>query len=103
MRGLPHAPRLARAAVALVSFSLVGLMSPGCGGSDAFVDQGGGEVGLPDLGADQGPPSDQGVLADQSVTSATRGDGCVYTSLEDYLKWLSAHANRKLLSAKHWH
>jgi CubicO group peptidase (beta-lactamase class C family) len=39
-------------------------------------------------------------LADQSVTSATRGDGCVYTSLEDYLKWLSAHANRKLLSAK---
>jgi CubicO group peptidase (beta-lactamase class C family) len=40
------------------------------------------------------------ILADQSVTSATRGDGCVYTSLEDYLKWLSAHANRKLLSAK---
>ncbi len=39
------------------------------------------------------------VLADQSVTSATRGDGCVYTSLEDYLKWLSAHANRKLLTA----
>ena len=39
-------------------------------------------------------------LADQSVASATRGDGCVYTSLEDYLKWLSAHANRKLLSAK---
>ena len=37
-------------------------------------------------------------LADQSVASATRGDGCVYTSLEDYLKWLSAHANRKLLS-----
>ncbi|MBL9161983.1 MAG: beta-lactamase family protein [Planctomycetaceae bacterium] len=37
-------------------------------------------------------------LADQSVASATRGDGCVYTSLEDYFKWLSAHANRKLLS-----
>ena len=36
--------------------------------------------------------------ADQSVTSATRGDGCVYTSLEDYLKWLAAHANRKVLS-----
>lgn len=74
MRGLPHAPRLARAAVALVSFSLVGLMSPGCGGSDAFVDQGGGEVGLPDLGADQGPPSDQGVLADQSVTDQDVAD-----------------------------
>lgn len=40
------------------------------------------------------------LLADQSVTSATRGDGCVYTSHEDYLKWLSAHANRKLLSSK---
>lgn len=38
------------------------------------------------------------IRADQSVASATRGDGCVYTSLEDYLKWLSAHANRKLLS-----
>lgn len=38
-------------------------------------------------------------LADQSVASATRGDGCVYTSLEDYLKWLTAHANRKVLSA----
>ena len=38
------------------------------------------------------------IRADQSVASATRGDGCVYTSLVDYLKWLSAHANRKLLS-----
>ncbi|HEX6961633.1 MAG TPA: serine hydrolase domain-containing protein [Lacipirellula sp.] len=28
------------------------------------------------------------VRADQSVTSATRGDGVVYTSLEDYEKWL---------------
>lgn len=40
------------------------------------------------------------VLADQSITSATRGDGCVYTSLDDYLKWLTAHANRNLLSAE---
>lgn len=37
-------------------------------------------------------------LADQSVASATRGDGCVYTSLEDYRKWLGAHANRRILS-----
>jgi CubicO group peptidase (beta-lactamase class C family) len=36
--------------------------------------------------------------ADQSVTSATRGDGVVYTSLEDYEKWLRALAERKLLS-----
>jgi CubicO group peptidase (beta-lactamase class C family) len=36
--------------------------------------------------------------ADQSVTSATRGDGVVYTSLADYRKWLVAHAERRLLS-----
>ena len=39
-------------------------------------------------------------LADQSVTSATRGDGCVYTSLQDYLKWMRGHAERKLISDK---
>lgn len=35
---------------------------------------------------------DQGTwkFADQSITSATLGDGCVYTSLEDYLKWMKA-------------
>jgi CubicO group peptidase (beta-lactamase class C family) len=38
------------------------------------------------------------IRADQSVTSATRGDGVVYTSLEDYLKWLTAQAQSKLLS-----
>lgn len=36
--------------------------------------------------------------ADQSVTSATRGDGCVYTSLDDYRKWLVAQLEHKLLS-----
>lgn len=40
------------------------------------------------------------VRADQSVTSATRGDGCVYTSLTDYSKWLGCLANRQLLSGK---
>lgn len=38
--------------------------------------------------------------ADQSLTSAIRGDGVVYTSLEDYLIWLSAHANRRILSGE---
>jgi CubicO group peptidase (beta-lactamase class C family) len=38
------------------------------------------------------------VRADQSLTSAIRGDGVVYTSLDDYCKWLAAHAERKLLS-----
>jgi CubicO group peptidase (beta-lactamase class C family) len=38
--------------------------------------------------------------ADQSVTSATRGDGVVYTSLQDYEKWLRALAGRKLLSVE---
>ncbi len=27
-------------------------------------------------------------FADQSITSATMGDGCVYTSLNDYIKWI---------------
>ena len=43
---------------------------------------------------------DRWVRADQSVTSATRGDGCVYTSLNDYQKWLVAQVGHKLLSEK---
>jgi CubicO group peptidase (beta-lactamase class C family) len=43
------------------------------------------------------------VRADQSVTSATRGDGVVYTSLDDYQKWLFAHAQRKILSESSQH
>jgi CubicO group peptidase (beta-lactamase class C family) len=43
---------------------------------------------------------DQWIRADQSVTSATRGDGVVYTSLDDYQKWLTAHCENKLLSPK---
>lgn len=30
------------------------------------------------------------VFSDQSITSATKGDGCVYTSLTDYQKWHKA-------------
>ena len=37
------------------------------------------------------------VRSDQSLTSAVRGDGGVYTSLEDYKKWLRAIDERKLL------
>jgi len=36
--------------------------------------------------------------ADQSVTSATKGDGCLYTSLKEYQKWLSALDHHKLLN-----
>lgn len=32
------------------------------------------------------------VESDQSLTSATRGDGCVYTSADDYLRWHRALA-----------
>ena len=39
------------------------------------------------------------VRADQSITSATRGDGAIYTSLRDYKKWLSGLEETKLLSA----
>ena len=38
------------------------------------------------------------VRSDQSLTSAVRGDGGVYASLHDYLKWLTALDERKLFS-----
>ena len=37
------------------------------------------------------------VASDQSITSATKGDGGVYTSLADYSKWLRALQENKLL------
>jgi CubicO group peptidase (beta-lactamase class C family) len=40
---------------------------------------------------------DAWVRADQSVTSATRGDGAIYTSLDDYEKWLRGIDDEKLL------
>ncbi len=40
----------------------------------------------------------QWVRADQSLTSAVRGDGGVYTSLLDYRKWLRGIDERRLLS-----
>ena len=40
------------------------------------------------------------VLTDQSSTSATLGDGGVYSNLEDLSKWDDALANHTLLSAK---
>lgn len=36
--------------------------------------------------------------SDQSITSATKGDGCVYTSLEDYKKWYHAIRTNRLLN-----
>src|SRR4051794_5160943 len=38
------------------------------------------------------------IRSDQSLTSAVRGDGGVYTSLKDYRKWLLGIEERKLLS-----
>lgn len=38
--------------------------------------------------------------ADQSLTSAIRGDGAVYTSLRDCQKWLQGIDEQKLLTAK---
>ncbi|GAB4009224.1 serine hydrolase domain-containing protein [Spirosoma migulaei] len=40
------------------------------------------------------------VFSDQSVTSATKGDGGVYTSLTDYKKWSNALQNGTLLDLK---
>lgn len=41
-------------------------------------------------------------FADQSQTSATLGDGCVYTSLAGYQKWIKALWNHQLLPAGSW-
>lgn len=35
---------------------------------------------------------------DQSITSATKGDGCVYTSLNDYKKWVNALQKNQLVN-----
>ncbi|GAB4037839.1 serine hydrolase domain-containing protein [Spirosoma gilvum] len=40
------------------------------------------------------------VFSDQSVTSATKGDGGVYTSLTDYKKWIDALRTNRLLDLK---
>ncbi len=40
------------------------------------------------------------VFSDQSVTSATKGDGGVYTSLTDYKKWIDALHNHTLIDLK---
>ena len=37
-------------------------------------------------------------FSDQSVTSGTKGDGCVYTSLTDYKKWNDALTSGKLIN-----
>ncbi|MBD2699948.1 beta-lactamase family protein [Spirosoma sp. BT702] len=39
-------------------------------------------------------------FSDQSLTSATKGDGGVYTSLTDYQKWINALRNNTLLELK---
>ena len=36
------------------------------------------------------------IPSDQSLTSATKGDGCVYTSTADYLKWYLAIRDNRL-------
>lgn len=40
--------------------------------------------------------------SDQSLTSATRGDGCVYTCLDDYLAWAEALRRNRLLNLPKW-
>lgn len=39
-------------------------------------------------------------LSDQSITSATKGDGCLYTSVADYQKWITAVVQNKLFHLK---
>ncbi|AKD05095.1 serine hydrolase domain-containing protein [Pontibacter korlensis] len=39
-------------------------------------------------------------LSDQNIGTATRGDGCIYTSAQDYLKWHLALQNNFLFNIK---
>lgn len=38
--------------------------------------------------------------SDQSITSATKGDGCLYTSIADYKKWIAAVTQNRLFDLK---
>ncbi|WP_234736357.1 serine hydrolase domain-containing protein [Tellurirhabdus bombi] len=49
------------------------------------------------MGYAPGEKEDEVVPADQSVTSGTKGDGCIYTSLIDYQKWCKALEDNTLL------
>ncbi len=40
------------------------------------------------------------IFSDQSITSATKGDGCVYTSLNDYKKWVIALQKDQLVNVE---
>lgn len=40
------------------------------------------------------------IFSDQSITSATKGDGCVYTSLDDYTKWYQALITNQLINTE---
>ena len=44
------------------------------------------------------PRRAMGYPADQSVTSATKGDGGVYTSITDYAKWIKALQQNRLIN-----
>jgi CubicO group peptidase (beta-lactamase class C family) len=73
--------------------------------SDVFRPLGMNESVLYQLGLNEVPHRAFGheqrdgkwVRSDQSLTSAIRGDGAVYTSLRDYRKWLAGIDDRKLL------
>ncbi|MDI9863804.1 serine hydrolase domain-containing protein [Flectobacillus sp. DC10W] len=43
-------------------------------------------------------PSNQVIGADQSITSATKGDGCIYTNLRDFQLWNESLVNNTLFN-----
>ncbi len=44
--------------------------------------------------------NDSIIFSDQSMTSSVQGDGGIYTSIKDYIKWNQALENNKLISPK---
>lgn len=41
------------------------------------------------------------ILSDQNIGTATRGDGCIYTSAVDYFRWWQALENNPLFNINH--
>ncbi len=44
--------------------------------------------------------NDSIIFSDQSITSSVQGDGGIYTSIDDYIKWDQALKNNKLISSE---
>lgn len=57
---------------------------------------------IPDRAYGYHPTGDSFVFADQSVTSATKGDGGVYLSAQEYVRWSAEFMDDSYSSSAYW-